>query len=367
MKLLLAALCGGATATYVNEERLAQIEHIRTQPGVLWQASAKTRFAQSPPGTSESLCGVKGNWSQQVNDAVKSGKMRAFTEESNDALPESFDSAANWPECAKVITDILDQSNCGCCWAFAAAGAASDRACIASGAKILLPLSPQDICFCASDDGCSGGDITSPWDYIQQTGAVTGGQYKGTGPFGNGLCADFSLPHCHHHGPQGDDPYPAEGKPGCPSETSPKCPAQCDATASADHKYFSHDKYSFVQGQVETASGEEQIQRMIKAGGPVETAFTVYSDFENYAGGIYKHVTGDFAGGHAVKMVGWGVEKGVKYWKIANSWNPHWAEHGHFRILRGSNECGIEDSVVGSSGKATWGKKSELKPLEVVV
>merc|ERR1712232_475983 len=45
------------------------------------------------------------------------------------------------------------------------------------------------------------------------------------------------------------------------------------------------------------------------AGGPVETAFTVYSDFENYAGGIYHHVSGSMAGGHAVKIVGWGVER----------------------------------------------------------
>ena len=31
--------------------------------------------------------------------------------------------------------------------------------------------------------------------------------------------------------------------------------------------------------------------------GPVETAFTVYSDFENYVSGIYKHTTGATAGG----------------------------------------------------------------------
>ena len=48
-------------------------------------------------------------------------------------------------------------------------------------------------------------------------------------------------------------------------------------------------------------------------GGPVETAFTVYTDFENYAGGIYKHVSGGMAGGHAVKIVGWGEENGEKY------------------------------------------------------
>lgn len=31
------------------------------------------------------------------------------------------------------------------------------------------------------------------------------------------------------------------------------------------------------------------------------------------------HETGSFLGGHAVKIVGYGVENGVKYWLVANS------------------------------------------------
>jgi len=206
--------------------------------------------------------------------------------------------------------------------------------------------------------------IDTPWTYIKRKGAVTGGLYKEdyTGEPDKkftGMCADFSLPHCHHHGPQGIDPYPAEGQPGCASQSSPQCPSTCDASASAGHASFADDKYSF-SGSVQSASGEEQIQRMIMSGGPVETAFTVYSDFENYAGGIYHHVSGSMAGGHAVKMVGWGEENGVKYWKVANSWNPYWGEKGYFRIRRGNNEGGIEDNVVGSSADSTWDKKSAL-------
>ena len=113
-------------------------------------------------------------------------------------LPEAFDAAENWPQCAKVITDIRDQSMCGCCWAFGAvpsspkppavvrappqchgharshtvvatshhthdatrqAEAASDRLCIGTNGSIVLPLSAEDMCFCASSDGCDGGDL----------------------------------------------------------------------------------------------------------------------------------------------------------------------------------------------------------------
>merc|ERR1712195_259917 len=100
----------------------------------------------------------------------------------------------------------------------------------------------------------------------------------------------------------------------------------------------------------------EGIQKAIMEGGPVETAFTVYKDFSNYVSGVYHHVSGGVEGGHAVRIVGWGVDSGVKYWKVANSWNPYWGEKGYFRIKVGS-PGGIDDSVTGSSTDATWKKK----------
>jgi cathepsin B len=235
--------------------------------------------------------------------------------------------------------------------------------CIASNASLELPLSAEDVCFCANPNGCAGGSLLAPWTYIQKTGAVSGGQYHGTGPFGKGMCSDFSLPHCHHHGPQGKDPYPKEMTKGCPLSKSPACPTKCDAAATEGHTDFQHDKYSF-KGEVVTASGETAIQQLIMAGGPVSTAFTVYVDFEDYAGGVYHHVTGGAAGGHAVKFTGWGVDNGVKYWKVANSWNQYWGENGYFRIRRGDG-CDIESQVISSDTKAIWGKKNAFD--EVVV
>ena len=50
-------------------------------------------------------------------------------------------------------------------------------------------------------------------------------------------------------------------------------------------------------------------------------------------------------GGHSIKIIGWGVENNVKYWLIANSWGDSWGEKGYFRMLKGENECGIEDEA----------------------
>merc|ERR1712072_1307849 len=298
---------------------------------------------------------------------VERGEIVETTMNSNVEIPDSFDSEQNWPQCAKMIGDIRDQSNCGCCWAFAGAEAGSDRMCIATNASIMVPLSAQDVCFNGGgfmSMGCNGGQITSPWSYMKKgglfggKGVVSGGQYQGSGPFGKGLCSDFSLPHCHHHGPQGSDPYPAEGKPGCPHENSPAGPKACD---SGSKLTSGQDKYSY-NGQTVTANGATEIQKAVMAGGPMEVAFTVYSDFENYASGIYHHVSGGQVGGHAVKVVGWGVDSGTKYWKIANSWNPYWGEKGYFRIARGGNEGGFENQVLGSSPTAKWSKGNAPTP-----
>ena len=60
--------------------------------------------------------------------------------------------------------------------------------------------------------------------------------------------------------------------------------------------------------------------------GPVETRFNVYSDFMSYKSGVYTHTSGYLEGGHAVKLLGWGVEGGKHYWLCANSWNTSWGD-----------------------------------------
>lgn len=62
--------------------------------------------------------------------------------------------------------------------------------------------------------------------------------------------------------------------------------------------------------------------------------------------GVYHYVTGKLLGGHAVKILGWGVEDGTPYWLIANTWNTHWGDKGFFKILRGTNHCGIESHII---------------------
>jgi cathepsin B len=362
MRAVVLSVGFGLAAADVHPLRAKQIEELKAMPGMTWTPAAHPRFADQAPGASKDLCGVKGDPKADIKAGIARGTIVERLADDNFVAPESFDSETNWPQCAKVIGDIRDQSMCGCCWAFAGASAASDRMCIATNATIMLPLSAQDVCFNANEDGCDGGQITTPWDYIQSTGSVTGSQQQPddgkTDPFkGMGYCSSFSLPHCHHHGPQGSDPYPAEKSKGCPQQSSPQGPTTCDKDAKAPHDKFDSDKYAFT-GDTIAPSGESAIQQALVEGGPLEVAFTVYSDFENYAGGIYQQKTGEPVGGHAVRLVGWGVENGVKYWKVANSWNPYWGEKGYFRIKRGDGACGMEDQAVGSSPKAKWGKRA---------
>jgi cathepsin B len=329
-------------------ERQTLIDEVNSKEGVTWKAGHNDRFKGTPVHSHKALCGVKVNYAGKMKPT---GLKKVSTVNAN--IPDAFDSETNWPACAKVIGDIRDQSNCGCCWAFAGAEAASDRLCIATQGKVALPLSAQETCFCASDNGCNGGYVEDPWNYISQVGLTTGGQYNNTGALGGGYCSAFSLPHCHHHGPQGNDPYPAENTPGCPSQTSPQCPNKCDSGAQAPHNNFQSDRYTF-DGQTVSYSSPAAIQTAIMNQGPVEAAFTVYADFANYVSGVYSHVSGSMEGGHAIRIVGWGTDSGVDYWKVANSWNPYWGENGYFRIKRGNDECGIEDSVVANDAGATW-------------
>jgi cathepsin B len=65
----------------------------------------------------------------------------------------------------------------------------------------------------------------------------------------------------------------------------------------------------------------------------------------SYKSGVYHKRLLDVAeGGHAIKIVGWGVEppqkkwqKPQKYWLCANSWTEAWGMKGFFKIRRGAD------------------------------
>ncbi|XP_072158594.1 cathepsin B-like cysteine proteinase 3 [Bemisia tabaci] len=89
-----------------------------------------------------------------------------------------------------------------------------------------------------------------------------------------------------------------------------------------------------------------KIQWDLMLNGPQVGAFIVYSDFLLYSKGVYRHTKGVALGGHGVRLIGWGQEKGVDYWLAANSWGTDWGQKGFFKLRRGANECLLEELVV---------------------
>jgi len=215
----------------------------------------------------------------------------------DDDVPEAFDSREQWKG---LIHPIRDQAQCGSCWAFSASEVLSDRYAIRKNAPSPV-LSAEDLVSCdKGDHGCSGGYLSHAWNYLTSTGIVT----------------DTCMP------------YTAGGG------HAPKCTATC-----ADQESFTR----FKAQNSYAIKGPKHMQKELVQHGPIQVGFVVYTSFMSYRTGIYHKLKHDSEeGGHAVKVVGYGVENGMTYWTVANSWNTDWGEDGFFRIKRGHNECGIE-------------------------
>ena len=105
--------------------------------------------------------------------------------------------------------------------------------------------------------------------------------------------------------------------------------------------------------------GEADMMKEIHERGPIVCGVAVPDTFEDYHGGIYEDRSGTTAIGHAISVVGWGVENGVKFWIARNSWGTYWGEEGWFRIVRGVNNLGIEqDCQVRSSSRFPMPRRS---------
>lgn len=64
---------------------------------------------------------------------------------------------------------------------------------------------------------------------------------------------------------------------------------------------------------------------------------------------MYQHAAGTPLGGHAVKIIGWGQDDVSAWWLVQNQWGELWGEQGLFRIVRGQNECGIEEEITAGT------------------
>jgi cathepsin B len=251
----------------------------------------------------------------------------------NAPLPTNFDARTQWPDCP-TIGEVRDQSTCGSCWAFGAVESISDRYCIQK--KEVVRISAQDMLTCCDECGmgCDGGYPSAAWQFWVDQGLVTGGLYGD-----DKTCRPYSLKPCDHHttgkyGPCGE------------SVPTPDCEQSC---SNGYPKSYDEDKH--YGSEAYSVQGVEEIQKEIQTNGPVEADFDVYDDFLNYKTGVYQRTSDNFLGGHAIRILGWGEEDGTPYWLIANSWNEGWGDHGFFKIIRGQDECGIEDDINAGTPK----------------
>jgi len=322
--LVLIVVCAEAAiklnAPAINHE---MIRTINMNPKSTWTAGVNKRFRDLTLRDAANMCGTRlGGYRPPVRHI-----------HTIQSLPDSFDARDQWGSQCPSTGEVRDQAACGSCWAFGAVEAMTDRVCIASQGQLKPHLSAEDMLSCCDmcGFGCDGGYPGAAWDYWVSTGLVTGGNYNGGG------CYPYQLQPCDHH-VNGSLPPCGDIQP------TPPCTQQCeDGSTWSDDKHFGASSYS--------VSTVAEIQQDIMTNGPVEAAFTVYEDFLAYKKGVYKHTTGEMLGGHAIKILGWGVEDGNDYWTVAKSWNEDWGDKGFFKISRGDYECGIEDEITAGLPK----------------
>lgn len=231
-----------------------------------------------------------------------------FVASNKDSLKTSARSAIDAPSAYDLrnvggknfVTDITDQKSCGSCVAFGTVATVESRLRVQrQDPNLKVDLSEAQMFFChGRDDGAScstGWWPDKAFDAFKSEGVVDEACY----PYEEGL-------------------------------TRQDCSGLCSN---------SKDRVVKITGYTNVTKKPAEIKQWISGGkGPVSACFIVYEDFFSYKSGIYKHVSGEQAGGHCVTIVGYNDNPG--YWICKNSWTDRWGEDGFFRIAYG--ECGID-------------------------
>lgn len=245
-------------------------------------------------------------------------------------LPDTFDSRQRWPS---LLSGIQDQGWCSSSWAMSTASVASDRLSLSTGRRV--SLSPQSLVSCDTrgQAGCKGGHLDQAWNFLRKYGVL----------------------------PMECFPYTSEAGEiaGCTVPRRRKVDLSSLNCSSLDGRsglYKTQPAYRVGRHNTNThpRRREQDIMFEILKNGPVQGLMEVWTDLFMYGSGVYSRTnlaSPSVAGHHAVKIVGWGetMHKGkpLPYWIVANSWGNKWGEEGYFKIKRGSNECMIEEFVIG--------------------
>jgi len=242
---------------------------------------------------------------------LEEGKLKGYTQVQSEYMPTDFDGRDAWPGC---IHGVLNQGDCGSCWAFAATECLSDRTCIYSSGNINVTLSPQNLLSCEKLNlGCEMGSLPFwAWDFLEKHGVTT----LDCVPYVSG---DGQVPPC--------------------TDSDTSCTAE-------DQQFYLYKAQNYSQAGdfIDPTKHIEQIMAALLQG-PVDATFNVYADFEVYKSGVYKHVSGGYEGLHSVKVIGYGVENGTDYWLVQNSWGANWGDDGFFKIIKGIDDCGFESLI----------------------
>lgn len=215
---------------------------------------------------------------------------------------KNLPSSINWVN-NNCIHSIMDQGNCGSCWAIAAAGVVSDKCCIELGSKDFGWLSPQELLACNTDNdsnhGCAGGSAYEAFQYTWNKGLV-----------------DINCL-----------PYLATNSP---------CDKKCK-----NNKHWGAAHVCKCK-EIIDCSGYDRLKSCL-VDGPVAARMIIYKDFLNYGGGVYCRTRdAERIGDHTVRCIGYEEKDTDRNIYCANSWSKYWGDKGYFRI-RPSYDCGFYD------------------------
>lgn len=271
-----------ALPTLAADDELDLIRRAIQEKGAAWTAGSNPIWDRSPEDRRVLLGWDRSMETREPGTVHERGQP--------DRLPPAWD----WRNVdgENYVTPIRDQAQCGSCWAFGAVACMESRMAIdAFAPNPTVDLSEQYLVSC-SPGSCNGYSISGTCEFLKNQGTLTEGCM--------GYEATDNVP-CSSH---------------CPWGTM---------------------EMVRVQNWGWIGPNRDAIKTRV-LDGPVYVAFTVYSDFQAYTGGVYEHVWGGQEGGHAVAIVGW--DDALQCWICKNSWG-NWGEGGYFRIKYG--QCMMED------------------------